>query len=207
MQKVEGSSPFSRFGKGPQRRAFCLPELGSAPGRLPKPSPKRRRSSRRGALRPGSARADCECRVCRWFGSAKRSSGRPRRRYLRLGLPSWEHGGTRRRGRPDREVAGASEIANRKRSAGPSARDVRGTQARATPLAPRSLVAQRDSDAQPPQIAAFGQRNTLVGAKSAAEAHAAGRTDGSVLAVRGQGSLSLSRPSRMRSSPKRNSVA
>jgi hypothetical protein len=29
MQKVEGSSPFSRFGKGPQRRAFCLLEATS----------------------------------------------------------------------------------------------------------------------------------------------------------------------------------
>ena len=25
MQKVEGSSPFSRFGRGPQKRAFCVP--------------------------------------------------------------------------------------------------------------------------------------------------------------------------------------
>jgi hypothetical protein len=24
MQKVEGSSPFSRFEKGPQKRAFCV---------------------------------------------------------------------------------------------------------------------------------------------------------------------------------------
>jgi hypothetical protein len=25
MQKVEGSNPFSRFEKGPQTRAFCVP--------------------------------------------------------------------------------------------------------------------------------------------------------------------------------------
>jgi hypothetical protein len=41
MQKVEGSSPFSRFGKGPQTRAFCLLGLAVSAGVSPDPCPKR----------------------------------------------------------------------------------------------------------------------------------------------------------------------
>jgi hypothetical protein len=38
MQKVVGSSPISRFEKGPQRRAFCG-RIRACAQRLPKPSP------------------------------------------------------------------------------------------------------------------------------------------------------------------------
>jgi hypothetical protein len=40
MQKVERSNPFSRFEKGPQTRAFCVPASVLARKRVPKPSPK-----------------------------------------------------------------------------------------------------------------------------------------------------------------------
>ena len=54
MQKVEGSSPFSRFRKGPRTRAFCVLQAGPGARHVPKPCPKRCGSV--GARQPSGVR-------------------------------------------------------------------------------------------------------------------------------------------------------
>src|SRR4051794_19145801 len=81
MQKVEGSSPFSRFDKGPQVGPFLC--LGLASRRSCPETVSRTAVVKFGAcgirvLGP----ADYGWRICRHFGSGKRLSDRPKSSYL-----------------------------------------------------------------------------------------------------------------------------
>src|SRR5215211_2096380 len=92
MQKVEGSSPFSRFKKARKGGPFVCSHPRSSvacPETVSRTSSFNSKGCRIRVLGP----ADYECRICRAFGSTKRFSRPARSRYLALDLPSWEHGG------------------------------------------------------------------------------------------------------------------